>query len=114
MTSGNTAAESVQVGDLRIAYRRTGEGPALLLLHGAVCDSRVWRLVANAFSDGHTVVAVSGDDAILRQARRDQPGAHRLLPDVQVQEPADLALLVKLGSCLFDAADQHHLVIQIK
>lgn len=57
MTSGNTAAESVQVGDRRVAYRRTGEGPVLLLLHGAVCDSRVWRLAASAFSDDHTVVA---------------------------------------------------------
>jgi pimeloyl-ACP methyl ester carboxylesterase len=34
-----------------------GEGPPLLLLHGAVCDSRVWRVEIDAFADEFTVVA---------------------------------------------------------
>jgi pimeloyl-ACP methyl ester carboxylesterase len=49
--------EHVEVGGLRIAYRRKGNGPALVLLHGAVCDSRVWRHANDAFSDAFTVVA---------------------------------------------------------
>ena len=49
--------DHVTVGDLTIAHRRRGRGPALLLLHGAVCDSRVWRVELESFSDEFTVVA---------------------------------------------------------
>lgn len=49
--------ERVEIGDLQIGFRTAGSGPALLLLHGAVCDSRVWRLALNAFADEFTVVA---------------------------------------------------------
>src|SRR5207244_7960615 len=33
----------VEVGRLRIAYQRVGEGPAVLFLHGFFGDHRVWR-----------------------------------------------------------------------
>jgi pimeloyl-ACP methyl ester carboxylesterase len=33
----------LDVGGLSIAYRRRGQGPALVLLHGFLCDSRCWR-----------------------------------------------------------------------
>lgn len=49
--------EHVEVEGLRIAYRRQGAGPLLVLLHGAVCDSRVWRVELEAFADDFTVVA---------------------------------------------------------
>lgn len=49
--------QRVDVGDLHIAFRRAGDGPPLLLLHGAVSDSRVWRVEIDAFADEHTVVA---------------------------------------------------------
>ena len=49
--------EHVEVGGLRIAFQRSGHGPALVLLHGAVCDSRVWRVELESFSDEFTVVA---------------------------------------------------------
>jgi pimeloyl-ACP methyl ester carboxylesterase len=49
--------ERTDVGDLRIAYQRAGQGPPLLLLHGAVSDSRVWRLALAAFAGDHTVIA---------------------------------------------------------
>jgi pimeloyl-ACP methyl ester carboxylesterase len=45
------------VGDLRIAYERTGTGPALLLLHGGVSDHREWRRQLDSLSDEFTVVA---------------------------------------------------------
>ena len=49
--------EHVDIGGLRVAFQRQGHGPALLLLHGAVCDSRVWRVELESFSDAFTVVA---------------------------------------------------------
>lgn len=49
--------EHVEVAGLRIAYRRTGSGPALVLLHGGVCDGRVWRVELESFADAFTVVA---------------------------------------------------------
>lgn len=33
----------IEVNDLSIAYRQTGDGPALVLLHGFVADSRYWE-----------------------------------------------------------------------
>jgi pimeloyl-ACP methyl ester carboxylesterase len=48
---------SVDVNGLRIAFERAGEGPPLVLLHGGVSDSRVWRLQLDALADEFTVVA---------------------------------------------------------
>src|SRR5262245_51439359 len=33
----------VRIDDLSVGYRRAGRGPALVLLHGFLCDSRCWR-----------------------------------------------------------------------
>ena len=49
--------DQVHVGGLRIAFQRRGAGPPLLLLHGLVCDGRVWRRELDALSDTFTVVA---------------------------------------------------------
>lgn len=49
--------DHADVNGLRIAYRRAGEGPALLLLHGAYCDSRAWRWQLEDLSDAFSVVA---------------------------------------------------------
>ena len=68
----------------------------------------------DAAVDRHAMVAVGGDHPVLRLAQRDQAGADRLLADIQVQEAADLALLVELGSSLLHPADQHHLIIKIQ
>jgi pimeloyl-ACP methyl ester carboxylesterase len=54
---GGAGMEQVEVDGLRVAYRRVGEGPPLVLLHGAVCDSRVWRVELESFADEFTVVA---------------------------------------------------------
>lgn len=47
----------VEVEGLRIAYRRAGEGPPLVLLHGGPMDSREWRHQLEGLSDEFTVVA---------------------------------------------------------
>jgi pimeloyl-ACP methyl ester carboxylesterase len=49
--------EHVEVNGLRVAFQRRGQGPCLLLLHGAVSDSRVWRVQLESLSDAFTVVA---------------------------------------------------------
>jgi len=49
--------EQIKVDGIEVAFRRQGRGPALLLLHGAVSDSRVWRIQIESFSDEFTVIA---------------------------------------------------------
>jgi pimeloyl-ACP methyl ester carboxylesterase len=49
--------EQVEIGGLRIAYRRAGTGPPLVLVHGAVCDGRVWRGLLEDLADEFTVIA---------------------------------------------------------
>ena len=50
---------------LKVAYERVGEGPLLLLVHGAGVDGRMWRPQLAALADEFTVVAW------------DEPGAGR-------------------------------------
>jgi pimeloyl-ACP methyl ester carboxylesterase len=49
--------DQVEVGGLRIAYRRAGTGPPLVLLHGGPLDSREWRRQLDGLSDDFAVVA---------------------------------------------------------
>jgi pimeloyl-ACP methyl ester carboxylesterase len=46
-----------EVNGLSVAYERTGDGPALLLLHGFTHDSRAWRPQLETLSDQFTVIA---------------------------------------------------------
>ncbi len=55
--SASRHAGEVQVRGLKIAYEMAGEGPPLVLLHGALGDGRVWRRQLDALSDAFTVVA---------------------------------------------------------
>ena len=63
--------EVTRANGLEIAYRRLGEGPALVFLHGAAADSRIWKPQLEGLSNEFTVVAW------------DEPGAGRSsdLPD---------------------------------
>jgi pimeloyl-ACP methyl ester carboxylesterase len=47
----------VEVDGHSIAYRSSGSGPPLLLLHGFLCDSRVWRRQLEGLADEFTVIA---------------------------------------------------------
>ncbi len=49
--------DRVRVGSQELAFRRMGTGPPLVLLHGGVCDSRVWRRALDDLADEHTVIA---------------------------------------------------------
>lgn len=57
--------EFVEAGGVRIAYERAGDGPALVLLHGAAEDGRIWAPQLAGLADELTVVAW------------DEPGAGR-------------------------------------
>jgi pimeloyl-ACP methyl ester carboxylesterase len=57
--------EFVDAGGLEIAYERVGEGPPLVLVHGAGEDSRIWQPQLAGLADELTVVAW------------DEPGAGR-------------------------------------
>jgi pimeloyl-ACP methyl ester carboxylesterase len=57
--------EVLRTSGLEVAYRRAGDGPPLLLLHGAASDGRFWRPQLDALADELTVIAW------------DEPGAGR-------------------------------------
>jgi pimeloyl-ACP methyl ester carboxylesterase len=46
-----------EVGGRTIAYRRKGSGPPLVLLHGFIVDSRIWRPQLDALAERFTVIA---------------------------------------------------------
>lgn len=47
----------VEIQGLSVAYERRGYGPALVLLHGFACDSRLWRPQLDALAKHFTVIA---------------------------------------------------------
>ena len=49
--------DHIEVHGLRIGFRRAGQGPVVLLLHGAFCDSRVWRTQLEDLAGQFTLVA---------------------------------------------------------
>ena len=53
----SVASETVEIAGLRVAFRRAGEGPPLVLLHGIYGDSRNWAPQLEALSDEFMVVA---------------------------------------------------------
>jgi pimeloyl-ACP methyl ester carboxylesterase len=49
--------DAIDVGGRTIAYRRSGRGPSVVLLHGGLSDSREWRLQTDALASEFDVVA---------------------------------------------------------
>jgi pimeloyl-ACP methyl ester carboxylesterase len=47
----------IDVDHRSVFYRDEGDGPAVVLLHGFLCDSRVWQPQLRGLSDGYRVVA---------------------------------------------------------
>jgi pimeloyl-ACP methyl ester carboxylesterase len=52
-----TRVSHLDLNGLRVAYRREGRGPAVVLLHGFTQDSRVWAPQLANLSDRFTVIA---------------------------------------------------------
>ena len=51
------SVQTVNTKGLSIAYRKEGNGPALVLLHGFTQDSRIWKLQIEFLSKYFTVIA---------------------------------------------------------
>jgi 3-oxoadipate enol-lactonase len=54
--------EFVQAGDVRIAYERTGEGPLLLLMHGAEANRQMFASLVPLLAPRFTVIAYDQRD----------------------------------------------------
>jgi pimeloyl-ACP methyl ester carboxylesterase len=75
---GEIQVDQIELGGLRIAYRRAGSGPPLVLLHGGFgFDGRSWRPQLEALADGFTVVAWDAPGS----GRSDDPPDTFRLPD---------------------------------
>src|SRR4029078_7371352 len=48
---------SFEWNGLEVAYRRAGDGPPLVLVHGATSDGRLWQPQLEGLADDFTVVA---------------------------------------------------------
>jgi pimeloyl-ACP methyl ester carboxylesterase len=66
------SVDEIDVGGLRIAYKRAGSGPPLMLLHGGPLDSREFRRQLEGLADEFTVVAWDMPGC----GRSDDPPAH--------------------------------------
>ena len=51
------SVDAARLNGLEIAYERVGEGPPLVLVHGATVDGRMWQPQLDALADEFTVVA---------------------------------------------------------
>jgi pimeloyl-ACP methyl ester carboxylesterase len=69
--------DMVQIGGFEVAFERKGDGPALVLLHGGVSDSREWRRQLENLSDAFTVVAWDAPGC----GRSSDPPGRLLMPD---------------------------------
>jgi pimeloyl-ACP methyl ester carboxylesterase len=61
----------VVVHGYRRAFRISGSGPALLLLHGLACDSTTWNDVVPTLAEHYTVIAPD----LLGHGESDKPDA---------------------------------------
>jgi pimeloyl-ACP methyl ester carboxylesterase len=57
MTAYRRVVDTVEVDGLRLAYRRAGQGPTVMFVHGGAVDSRMWAPQLDALSDEFTVLA---------------------------------------------------------
>src|SRR5512143_934137 len=51
------ALQHVSIHGHEVGYRRGGDGPVILLVHGIAGSSRTWREVMPALAATHTVIA---------------------------------------------------------
>ncbi len=63
---------------------------------------------ARPTGEGMGVIAIGGDEVIVRPGGGDGAGHDRLLPDVEMAEAADFLRLILLAGALLEAADEQH------
>ena len=52
-----SSCEEIVIHGHRVSYRRAGDGPAIVLLHGVTGSSRTWTDVIPRLAERHTVIA---------------------------------------------------------
>jgi len=52
-----SSSQQIELHGHPVTYRRVGEGPAIVLIHGITSSSRTWRSVMPALAEHHTVIA---------------------------------------------------------
>jgi pimeloyl-ACP methyl ester carboxylesterase len=57
-TTPELATRHVTINGSQIGYRRAGDGPAVVLIHGLASSSASWRVVAPRLAADHTVLAI--------------------------------------------------------
>ena len=87
----NGAKRVTQLGDVRLAYRDEGSGPAVLLLHGCPFASFVWRRLIPQLAPSHRCIA---PDLLGLGDTETPPGAGWSLP---AQAETMIRLLDSLG-----------------
>jgi pimeloyl-ACP methyl ester carboxylesterase len=50
------SSRRIRIGDIELAYRITGRGKPVILIHGLACGQRMWFHQRRKLSDRHTVV----------------------------------------------------------
>jgi 3-oxoadipate enol-lactonase len=50
------SSRRIRVGDIELAYRISGRGRPVILVHGLACGQRMWIHQRRKLSDGHTVI----------------------------------------------------------
>src|SRR3954447_14764062 len=96
MIAATVSVGRVRAAGLDVAYDRAGQGPPLVLVHGAAGDAREWRPQMTGLADDFTVIAW------------DEPGAGRS-SDV----PADFGLAgyaTALAARLFAGEPPRHIM----
>ena len=77
------SAETCTVDGIHIAFRRAGDGPPLLLLHGFPQTNMMWHRIAPALADHFTVIAADlrgyGDSSTPESAPDHAPYAKRAM-----------------------------------
>ncbi len=77
---GRDFIELAEINGTRLAYIEMGQGPPLVLVHGAFADFRYWQGVIDALAESHRVFAYSRRDFYpnaLDQPASDNPYADR-------------------------------------
>ncbi len=71
--------------------------------------------LVHAHADGETVavVAIGSDDVVVFAHDGDAADGDGLLADVKVEEAANFALLITAEAALFEAADAHHVAVEL-
>ncbi len=79
---------------------------------GAAAQLGHQRAGVGAAGERVAVVAVGAQEVVVRPQQAHGPHAHGLLPDIKMQEAADLSLHVELGAALLETPDQQHGPVQ--